>query len=254
MAEPRFAGKVAVITGAAGGIGSAVARRMSAEGALLALVDRDAGALAAVAGPLGALAITADVTVETEVQAYVQQALAELGGIHLFFNNAGIEGTPTPLVDLTAAAFDTVMAVNTRGVFLGLREVLRVMQRQGQGGAIVNTASQAGIRGGAGMAPYIASKHAVIGLTKTAALEAAPFKVRVNAVAPGFIDTRMMHSLNAARSPHDPAIARRATISRTPWGRMGTADEVAALVTWLLSDDAEYITGSVQLIDGGVNA
>ena len=128
------------------------------------------------------------------------------------------------------------------------------MKRQATGGAIVNTASIAGLRGNAGVAPYIASKHAVIGLTKSAAMEAAAFGVRVNAVAPGYIDTRMLHSLWVARSPDNPEAFRASMEERVPLKRLGQPDDVSNLVTWLLSDEASYLTGSVYLVDAGIMA
>lgn len=256
MAESRrFEGHVAIVTGAAGGIGSAVARRLAHDGAQVALVDRDAGQLERVAGELGgALSAVADVSQEQDVAAYVARTVDHFGGVDLLFNNAGIEGRVAAIVDSDVADFDRLMAVNVRGVYLGLREVLRALRRQGRGGAIVNTASIAGLRGGAGLAPYIASKHAVIGLTRTAAQEAAGFGVRVNAVAPGYIDTRMIHALQAARSPEDPQAGREAMLARVPLRRYGSPDEVANLVTWLLSDEASYITGSVHVVDAGVTS
>jgi 3alpha(or 20beta)-hydroxysteroid dehydrogenase len=258
MADGRFAGQVAIVTGGAGGIGGAVARRLVDDGATVALVDRDEDGLRQVARDLGeasALAVTADVTQEHDVAEYVRATVARFGRLDLLFNNAGIEGrAATNIVDSDVADFDRVLAVNVRGVYLGLREVLRVLQRQGEGGAIVNTASIAGLRGGAGLAPYIASKHAVIGLTRTAALEAAAFGVRVNAVAPGYIDTRMIEALNVARSPDNPRAAREAMQARVPLKRYGAPAEVANLVTWLLSKEASYVTGSVHVVDAGLTS
>jgi NAD(P)-dependent dehydrogenase (short-subunit alcohol dehydrogenase family) len=157
------------------------------------------------------------------------------------------------IVDTEVAEFDRVMAVNVRGVFLGLREVLRAMEFQGGGGAIVNTASIAGLRGSARLVSYSTSKHAVIGLTKGAALEGAAFGVRVNAVAPGFIDTRMLHSINSMAAPDDADGQRARLEGRVPLGgRLGTADEVANMVAWLLSPEASYVTGGLYLVDAGV--
>ncbi len=200
------------------------------------------------------MAIQADVTREQDVARYVSETVQRFGKVDLLFNNAGIEGTMAPIVNTSLEQFDRVMSVNVRGVFLGLREVLRVLQRQGSGGAIVNTASIAGLRGSAGMAPYITSKHAVIGLTRTAAQEAAAFDVRVNAVAPGFIRTRMLEALGEARSPGNPEPALQAMASRVPMKRLGTPEEVASIVCWLLSSDAAYVTGSVHVVDAGLTS
>jgi NAD(P)-dependent dehydrogenase (short-subunit alcohol dehydrogenase family) len=251
----RFAGKVAVVTGAASGFGLAAATRLAAEGARVVLVDRAADALADAAAALdGAAAVVADVSLEADVDSYVSAALDAFGRIDLFFNNAGIEGRMAPMTELTADDFDRVWAVNARGVFLGLRAVLRVMKEQ-QSGAIVNTASMAGIRGSATFSPYVASKHAVVGLTRCAALEGAPFGIRVNAVAPGHIDTRMARALTAQINPEDPdGVYQRIAASVPLGGRYGTADEVASLALWLLSGDARYVSGAVHLIDGALNA
>ena len=167
------------------------------------LVDRDADALNAAAAKLGGLAVVADVSDEAEVDGYVAAAVDAYGRIDLFFNNAGIEGRMAPMTELSVADFDRVWAVNARGVFMGLRAVLKVMKPQ-RSGVIVNTASMAAIKGAATFSPYIASKHAVLGLTKSAALEGAPFGIRVNCVAPGHIDTRMARDLTAQINPDDP--------------------------------------------------
>jgi NAD(P)-dependent dehydrogenase (short-subunit alcohol dehydrogenase family) len=243
-----------VVTGGAAGFGRAVGRRLLADGARVALVDRDKDALAATAAESGAFGITADVSDETEVDGYVAAALAEFGRIDLFFNNAGIEGVMKPMTELAVADFDRVMAVNARGVFLGLRAVLRVMKSQDGGGVIVNTASMAGIRGSATFSPYVAAKHAVVGLTRCAALEGAPFGIRVNALAPGHIDTRMARDLTAQIDPDDPEGVFRRVSKSVPLGRYGTADEVANFATWLMSDEASYVSGTTHLIDGALNA
>jgi NAD(P)-dependent dehydrogenase (short-subunit alcohol dehydrogenase family) len=246
--------KVAVVTGAANGFGLAVANRLADDGAKLVLVDRDAEALKAAAAKLGGLAVVADVSKEEEVDRYVAAAVDAHGRIDLFFNNAGIEGRMAPMTELSVADFDRVWAINARGVFMGLRAVLKVMKPQGSG-VIVNTASMAAIKGAATFSPYIASKHAVLGLTKSAALEGAPHGIRVNCVAPGHIDTRMGRDLTAQINPDDPESVFRNVSASVPYGkRYGTADEVANLVMWLLSDESEYVSGGLHLIDGALNA
>ena len=253
-ASYRFDGQVAVITGGAAGFGLAVATRLAEAGASLVLVDVVADALHAAAEKLGALAVVADVSQEAEVDKYVAAAVEAHGRIDLFFNNAGIEGRMAPMTELSVADFDRVWAVNGRGVFMGLRAVLKVMKPQ-RSGVIVNTASMAAIKGAATFSPYIASKHAVLGLTKSAALEGAPYGIRVNCVAPGHIDTRMGRDLTKQINPDDPEGVFRAVGESVPLHkRYGTATEVANLVVWLLSDESEYVSGSLHLIDGALNA
>jgi 3alpha(or 20beta)-hydroxysteroid dehydrogenase len=248
-----FDGQVAVITGAAAGFGLAVATRLAEEGAKLVMVDRAADALHSAAEKLSGLPVVADVSQESEVDKYVAAAVEAHGRIDLF-NNAGIEGRMAPMTELSVEDFDRVWAVNARGVFMGLRAVLTVMKPQ-ESGAIVNTASMAAIKGAATFSPYIASKHAVLGLTKSAALEGAPYGIRVNCVAPGHIDTRMARDLTAQINPSDPEGVFRAVSESVPLGkRYGTATEVANLAVWLLSPEAEYVSGALYLIDGALNA
>src|SRR5215475_13127007 len=230
-----FDGQVAVVTGAAAGFGLAVSTRLAEEGARLVMVDRTADALHEAAAKLSGLPVVADVSVESEVDGYVQAAVDAHGRVDLFFNNAGIEGRMAPMTELSVADFDRVWAVNARGVFMGLRAVLKVMKPQ-RSGVIVNTASMAAIKGAATFSPYIASKHAVLGLTKSAALEGAPYGIRINCVAPGHFDTRMGRDLTHQINPDDPDSVFQAVSASVPYGkRYGTAAEVANLVIFLLS-------------------
>ena len=251
----RFSGKVCVITGAAGGIGRAVAVRLASEGARLVLVDLDPTTLAAsqdAAHEAGGEAITvaADVTRAADVDRYVRTATEAFGGIDRFFNNAGILGSVAPLVEYPEDTFDRVIAVNVKGVWLGLKMVGPAIIARG-GGAIVNTASIAGLRGSPGLVAYTASKHAVVGLTRTAAIELVRGGVRVNAVCPAPIDTAMAAELEQKARPSDPGAFHTRMEASIPMRRYGTADEVARLVTFLLSDDASYINGGLYTVDGG---
>jgi NAD(P)-dependent dehydrogenase (short-subunit alcohol dehydrogenase family) len=253
-----FKGKVAVITGAGNGIGRQTALGFAARGARVLCVDRDGPAAQRTAGTIQqqggeARAQPADVTKSAEVAGYVRATLDAYGRIDCFFNNAGIEGKLAPLAEYDEAVFDEVIAVNVKGVFLGLRHVLPVMLQQ-KAGAIVNTASVAGLVGTPGIGPYVASKHAVIGLTKTASGEVARSGVRVNAICPGPIDTRMIHSLESQINPADPASVAARYQSMLPIGRYGTPEEVANLVLFLCSDLAGNITGAQYVVDGGRTA
>jgi len=253
-----FNDKVALITGAGNGIGRAAALDFARGGAKVVAVDRDAAAAQAVASAIvqqggAALAITADVTRSEQVQGYVARTLDEYGAIDCFFNNAGIEGTIAPIAEYDEAVFDAVIAVNLKGVFLGLRHVLPVMIGQGRG-AVVNTASIAGLLGAPKMSAYVASKHAVVGLTKVAAGEVSGQGVRVNAVCPGPIDTRMIQDLNRQMNPSDPDSVRASYEASIPIGRYGTADEVANVVLFLCSDLASNVTGAQYTVDGGRTA
>jgi NAD(P)-dependent dehydrogenase (short-subunit alcohol dehydrogenase family) len=253
--EMDFTGKVALITGAGNGIGRATALAFAKSGAKVVVVDRDAAAGEATAGIIRqqggeAKFVAADVTRSADVQAYVKAAIDAYGRIDCFFNNAGIEGTWKHTAEYDEAMFDQVIGVNVKGVFLGLRHVLPEMLRQ-QSGAIVNTASVAGLVATPGMPAYVASKHAVIGLTKTAAGEVAKSGVRVNAVCPGPVDTRMIHSLEQMINPADPESIARRYQAAIPTGRYTTPDEIANTVLFLCSDLAGNITGGQFVVDGG---
>jgi len=252
-----FSGKVALVTGGGGGIGRAAALGFATRGAKVVVVDHDAAAGEASAGIVRqqggeARFVRADVTRSADVGNYVQETLAAYGAIDCFFNNAGIEGSVTPTQDYDEAVFDQVIAVNLKGVFLGLRHVLPVMLRQGSG-AVVNTASVAGLTGGPGMPAYVASKHGVLGLTKVASADVARAGIRVNAVCPGPVETRMMRSLEAQRNPSDPEAVAHAYRAGIPTGRYALPEEVANTVIYLCSDLAGHVTGTHVVIDGGRN-
>lgn len=253
-----FSGKVALITGGGSGLGRAAALAFARAGARVCVVDmvEDGGnATAASARDMGgeAIFIKADVSQSAEVRAYVEGALRAFGRIDAFFNNAGIEGVLAPIVEYPEDTWDRVIAVNVRGVFLGLRHVLPVMLAQASG-SIINSASGAALFGTPGMAAYSTSKHAVIGLTRSAAAEVARKGVRVNALCPGPIDTRMQHAINAMINPENPAAAAAANHARNPMGRYASADEVAQVALFLASDAASYVTGAAYLADGGRTA
>ena len=253
-----FTGKVALVTGGGNGIGRAACVGFAQGGAKVVVVDRDGAAAEATAGIVRqnggeALAVTADVTKAQEVKAYVKAAIDKYGRIDCFFNNAGIEGKVAPTADYDEAVFDAVIGVNVKGVFLGLRHVLPEMIRQG-GGSIVNTASVAGLVGTPGMPAYVASKHAVIGLTKTAAGEVARQGIRVNAVCPGPVDTRMIHALEQQLAPDDPASITAKYQAALPTGRYSTVEEIANMVLFLCSDLASNTTGGQFVVDSGRTA
>jgi NAD(P)-dependent dehydrogenase (short-subunit alcohol dehydrogenase family) len=248
--------RVVLITGAGGAIGRAAATLFAERGAKLACVVRqepEPSALPPSFLPSGALMLKADVTREDEVRQAVAETVARLGRIDIFVNNAGVEGPQARLADYDAADFMQVLEVNVLGVFLGLKHVMPVMTAQGCG-SIINTSSVAGVVGFPGLGAYVASKHAVIGLTRTAALEGARAGVRVNSVNPGPIESRMMQSIENQLQPAAPAAAHNQLAQTVPFGRYGKVEEVARLVAFLASDEAEYITGGVHMVDGGMTA
>ncbi len=239
-----------LVTGAGGALGSAIARALASAGVCLTLVDRDQASLLPVAHAAeqaGAevVAVTADVTVEEDVRRYAEAAAGETGRIDGFANNAGVEGPVMPLVDYSVADFDSVWAVNVRGVFLGMKHAVPLMR---SGGAIVNTASTGGLVGAVNLAAYIASKHAVVGLTRAAALELAPLGIRVNAVCPGPIRGRMMASIAAGLGVED---VEAVSSSKVPLGRPADPEEVAGVIAFLLGTGASYMTGAAVPVDGG---
>ena len=251
----RFENKVVVVTGAAGGIGKAACVRFASEGARVLAVDLASTDLAATVdvasqGPGECRSTTADVTVAAEVEGYIATAVELFGGVDVLFNNAGIEGQITSLLDYEEDRFDQVLEVNVQGVWRGMKYVAPVMDERG-GGVIVNTASVAGLLGTPGIIAYGASKHAVVGMTKTAAIELAPMGIRVCAVCPSPIETQMMRTLEKGRGGDDPEAVYEQLKTTMPLGRYGEPEEVAAFVAFLSSDEASYLTGAAFPIDGG---
>lgn len=246
----RLDSKVAIITGAAGEIGSATVRCMVRRGAKVVAVDRPGSDYSNLQSDLvdKVLCLDADVTNEQAISDCVDTVLLRWGRIDVLFNNAGIEGPVHPVESYSLADFRKVMAVNVEGVFLGMKYVLPHMIRQ-KSGSIINASSLAGLCGTAGLLAYTASKHAVIGLTRVAGVEAAVHGVRVNCINPGPIGGRMIDALDR-ETGIDPGF--RASL--IPAQRYGTPAEVAALVAFLASDDARYINASVHSVDGGLNA
>jgi len=253
----RLQGKVAVITGGSGGIGKETAARFLGEGASVVLVDIDQKGLDTTAKELGSgdrvLTARADVSNEDDVKSYVQAALDRFGRIDVFFNNAGIEGNVAPLEQQDIAMFDKVIAINVRGAYLGLKHVLPQMYKAGSG-SVINTSSVAGLSGSAGVLPYVTSKHALTGMTKVAAIEAASHNVRVNSVHPSPVNTRMMRSLEAGFGPDDAAAAKATMEKAIPLGRYGESGDIANLVLFLASDESSFVTGAQYRIDGGMGA
>lgn len=253
MATYDFTGRTAFVTGGSAGMGAATVRAFAENGAAVAIVDRNGEAAERLATELTgrglrAVGIACDVSDEDQVAQAVQQTVETFGSLDMAFNNAGIMLPPVDAADETADAFDSIVAVNLRGVWAAMKHELQQMRLQGSG-AIVNCSSLGGLVGGAGRATYHATKHGVIGATKSAALQYGTQGVRVNAVCPGTIDTPMVARM-AAGGELDSAAA----VAAIPMRRLGRDDEIAAAVLWLCSDAASYVTGVALPVDGGYTA
>ncbi len=250
----RLNGKVAVITGGASGMGRSTVLRFLREGAKVVIADYNertgADTLAAAAAEgLGGDAryIKVDVAREQDIEAMFACAVDSFGGVDIVFNNAGVGGAIGPLTETTVADWDYTFDVLAKGVFLGIKHAARIMRAQGRGGAIINTASVAGLSGDAGPLVYSAAKAAVISLTQSAAVELGPDRIRVNAICPGFIATPLASGGNEDST-------RTAFAKSQPWPDYGRGDHIAGAALFLASDDSEFVTGEALIVDGGLTA
>lgn len=248
----RLTNKVAIITGGSGAIGATTAKLFLEEGAKVVLVDINEDALKKVVTELDSPLISyvvADVSKSADVQQYVQHTVNRFGKIDIFFNNAGIEGLVKPITAYPEEALDKLIGVNVKGVWLGIKYVLPEMN---DGGSIINTSSVAGLMGFGSMSAYVTSKHAVIGITRTVALEAAPRGIRVNSIHPAPVDNRMMRSLEEGFAPGEAESVKKGFEATIPLGRYATNDDIARGVLFLASDDSKFITGMKLVVDGGM--
>ena len=247
-----FSGKNIIVTGATGDLGAAITRRLIAQGANVLAVASDKDALARliteVSGPGALQTFVADVSDSEQVQGYAARAFELWGKVDGFVNNAGIQTPVRPIVEFPEEDFDRVIGTNLRGVWLGLKYQIRHMLSRDGAGAIVNTSSTAGVTGIAHIALYTASKHAIVGLTKAAALELARSKIRVNAVAPGPVQTGLLSRML------DGKVSLDEVAERVPMGRISQPEEIAEAILWLASDSASYVTGHTLIVDGGLTA
>jgi NAD(P)-dependent dehydrogenase (short-subunit alcohol dehydrogenase family) len=250
----KFENKVVLITGGAGGIGKAAAQQFIDRGASVMLIDLNEDDLKKAKEELGGdnvHIVTADVSKTEEVKKYAEKAKDIFGRVDVFFNNAGIEGQVKPITEYPVEEFDKVMAVNVRGVWLGMKFIIPLMK---DGGSIIITSSVAGLRGTANVSAYVASKHALIGITRTLALELAAKHIRVNSINPSPVDNRMMRSLEKGFSPDDTENAKLQFEQMIPLGRYADNNDIANLVAFLASDESGFITGAIHSIDGGMTA
>lgn len=246
--------KSAVITGGAGSIGKTTAKLFLQHGAKVMLVDLDEKSLQAAVEELGGTNVSycvADVTQATDVKRYADAASKLFGKVNVFFNNAGIEGVVKPIAEYPEAIFDKVMAVNVKGVWLGNKYISPLLK---DGGSVILSSSVAGLGGTPNVSAYVISKHAVIGIMRNLALELAPRKIRVNTINPSPVDNRMMRSLEEGFAPDQGAAAKAGFEQTIPLGRYAQPEEIAQLALFLASDNSQFITGTTQVIDGGMTA
>ncbi|GGE86693.1 NAD(P)-dependent dehydrogenase, short-chain alcohol dehydrogenase family [Chishuiella changwenlii] len=253
----NFKGKTIIITGAAMGLGYAAAEALASKGANLTLVDYNNDSLEKAKNELKEkypeskfLTVVADVSIEENVKKYVEETVKEFGKIDGLYNNAGIEGKQAPLIDYDIDVFKKVVDINLMGVHYGMKYVIPELQKNG-GGKIVNVASVGGIRGVLNQTAYVATKHAVAGMTKNAALEYGKDNILTNAIAPGAILTPMVAEAFKQVNPSDPKVAEKEYASRNPTRKLGDPKDVGNLVAYLLSDENGYVSGQVIAIDGG---
>lgn len=254
----NFENKVVLITGAAGGIGSETAREFAKKGAKLSLVGLNEESLIELKNKLNisddkVLCVAANVKYEDQVKNYVNKTLEKFGTIDIFINNAGVEGEVAPIVQTLEENLDFVLDVNVKGAYFGLKHVLPIMYAK-KSGSVINTSSVAGFIGSPGMAPYVASKHALLGINKCAAIESAPYNVRVNAVCPGPVDNDMMRNIEKKAAPDAPEVAKENLSKDIPFGKYASNLDIANTILFLSSDLTEYITGTALRVDGGMAA